>query len=239
MNQAYNIYSDESCHLENDHQSVMVLGAVWCPVERTRQIAAEIRDIKRRHGLSGDFEVKWSKVSPGKQAVYLDLVDYFFGNPDLHFRAVVIPDKTILRHDHFRQSHDEWYYKMYFRMLERIIQLETGGTHYIYLDVKDTRSADKVRKLQEVLCNSIHDFDGDVIKRVQTVRSDEVEQVQLADLLIGAVGYANRKLRTSSAKLALIARIQSAAHCILRQSTAYQASKFNLLIWRPKDSADA
>lgn len=26
MNQIYNIYCDESCHLENDHQTIMVLG---------------------------------------------------------------------------------------------------------------------------------------------------------------------------------------------------------------------
>jgi hypothetical protein len=29
MNKTYNIYCDESCHLENDKQEVMVLGAVW------------------------------------------------------------------------------------------------------------------------------------------------------------------------------------------------------------------
>jgi len=33
MTLIYNVYCDESCHLENDHQSAMVLGAV--PVEKT------------------------------------------------------------------------------------------------------------------------------------------------------------------------------------------------------------
>ena len=27
MSQTYNVYCDESCHMENDHQTVMVLGA--------------------------------------------------------------------------------------------------------------------------------------------------------------------------------------------------------------------
>ncbi len=36
MTQIFNVYCDESCHLENDHQSAMVLGAVWCPLEKTR-----------------------------------------------------------------------------------------------------------------------------------------------------------------------------------------------------------
>ncbi len=54
----YNIYCDESCHLQNDHQQVMVLGAVWCPLEKTREIAMRLREIKLRHELSPNFEIK-------------------------------------------------------------------------------------------------------------------------------------------------------------------------------------
>ncbi len=34
MSQTFNVYCDESCHLENDHQPTMILGAVWCPLEK-------------------------------------------------------------------------------------------------------------------------------------------------------------------------------------------------------------
>ncbi|EEW5233460.1 DUF3800 domain-containing protein, partial [Escherichia coli] len=27
----FNVFCDESCHLLNDHNKVMVLGALWCP----------------------------------------------------------------------------------------------------------------------------------------------------------------------------------------------------------------
>jgi len=33
MTPIYNVYCDESCHLENDNQKIMVLGAVWSPEE--------------------------------------------------------------------------------------------------------------------------------------------------------------------------------------------------------------
>ncbi len=52
MNQVFNIYCDESCHLENDRQKAMVLGAVWCPTEKAREIAEQLREIKKRHGMS-------------------------------------------------------------------------------------------------------------------------------------------------------------------------------------------
>jgi len=78
MGTVYNIYCDESCHLEHDRQEVMVLGAVWCPLQDTRKIAEDVRQIKKQHGLSSRFEVKWTKVSPAKVDFYLDLVDYFF-----------------------------------------------------------------------------------------------------------------------------------------------------------------
>jgi len=115
--QIYNIYCDESCHLEKDQQDVMVLGAIWCPLDKSKEIAIRIREIKRQHSLKQNFEIKWTKVSPAKLHFYLDLIDYFFDNSDLHFRALIVPDKAKLRHAEFNQSHDDFYYKMYFDML--------------------------------------------------------------------------------------------------------------------------
>ena len=44
MTGIFNVYCDESCHLENDHQKAMVMGAIWCPLEKTREISVH-------HGL--------------------------------------------------------------------------------------------------------------------------------------------------------------------------------------------
>ncbi|MGA2260651.1 MAG: DUF3800 domain-containing protein [Acidobacteriota bacterium] len=118
MNEAFNIYCDESCHLENDHQKVMVLGAVWCPALRAHEINRDIRSLKESHGFNKNCEIKWTKVSPGQVGFYEALLDYFFANADLHFRSLIVPDKSKLRHEAFGQTHDDWYYKMYFNMLK-------------------------------------------------------------------------------------------------------------------------
>ena len=61
MSQVFNIYCDESCHLENDGQKVMVLGAVWCLSEKSQEIMVRLREIKKKHHLPEEFEVKWTK----------------------------------------------------------------------------------------------------------------------------------------------------------------------------------
>jgi len=233
MSTIYNIYCDESCHLEHDRQEVMVLGAVWCPLENTRKIAEDIRQIKKQHGLSSKFEMKWTKVSPAKADLYLDMIDYFFKTENLGFRAVVIPDKSKLRHEAFDQTHDDWYYKMYFRLLKVIF--EPDCKYRAYLDIKDTRSADKVYGLKQVLANSIYDFKKEIIEIVQNVRSHEVEQIQLADLLIGAVSYVNRNLNTSSAKVALVEKIQKLSGYSLTKSTLLRERKCNIFIWKAQE----
>ena len=225
----YNIYCDESCHLEHDGEKAMTIGGVWCPESKKDEIFKRIREIKKEHGLSPKFEIKWNKVSPGKLAFYMDIINYFFDNSDLHFRVIVVPDKKELNHEQFHQTHDDFYYKLYFDMLKTIF--EPGSDYNIYLDIKDTRGQKKVDKLHEVLCNSKYDFKWEMIKKVQQVRSHEVELVALADLLIGAISYLHREKVTSDAKLKLIERIKLRSGYNLTSSTLYRESKFNVFIW--------
>lgn len=229
----YNIYCDESCHLEHDHQPVMVLGAVWCPSEKTREISATIREIKKAHGLSPTLEIKWTKVSPAKEAFYLDLVQFFFDTEFLHFRALVIADKTKLQHGLYGQDHDTWYYKMYFDMLKVI--LEPDARYRIYLDIKDTCSTQKIAKLHDVLCNNMYDFQRQIIERVQTVRSYEVELLQLADLLIGVISYVNRGLSGNAAKVALVNKMRERSNYNLLQTNLLRENKVNLFVWHASE----
>lgn len=149
MSETLSFYCDESCHLLNDHQKVMTLGTVWCPTERRREISERLREIKARHRLPRTFEVKWGKVSFSKALFYQDWLDFFLDDDDLHFRAVVVPDKGVLNHDGFGQTHDDWFHKMYFVLLSAVLKPE--NRHRIYIDIKDTHSAKKMAKLHEVL----------------------------------------------------------------------------------------
>lgn len=224
-----NIYCDESGHLEFDKVPVMVLGALWQDADQARPVAERVREIKADHGLNPHSEVKWGKVSKKSLSLYRALLDYFFDDDDLHFRAVIVPDKHLLEHERFNQDHEEFYYKTYFTLLKQLIHPQAGN--YVYLDIKDTQGGDKVRRLKEVLANSHFDFDRRIIRAIEQVRSHQVEQVQLADLLIGAVSYANRGLNSSEPKSEFVDRMQARSGRSLTKSTLLREAKVNLLVW--------
>lgn len=232
MNQLIHIYCDESCHLEHDQARSMVLGAVWCPASHRAMLARRIKEIKKEYRLAPTCEIKWVKASPAKLDFYRAVIDLFFDEPMLHFRGLVVPDKGSLDHVRFAQDHDKFYYKMWYLLLNRLISPD--DKYRIFLDIKDTRGQSKVTKLHDVLCNANHDFDRSVIQSIELVHSHDVLLLQLADLLIGALGYAHRGLETSAAKLALIEHIRHRSGLRLDLSTLPRAEKFNLFVWRPQ-----
>ena len=230
---AENIYCDESCHLENDHQPVMVQGAIRCPRERATELAAAMRAIKDRHKAKG--ELKWTKVSASRRAFYHELLEWFFDTPLVKFRAIVVQNKERLDHAAFNEgSHDTFYYKMYFSLLSKI--LSPDRTYNIYLDIKDTRSRLKLRRLSEVLCCNFYDFTSEMIGHIQNIHSNEAELMQLADFLIGAVAYRQRGLGTNPVKLELIQEIERRLGRKLLYSSPLTEAKFNLFVFMPQEA---
>lgn len=236
MSELLNIYCDESCHLENDGQKSMVLGAITCPKDKAREIAVRLRELKQKSGLSRHMEVKWTGVSPAKLDFYRDWLDYFFDDDDLTFRALVIPEKSALDHGRYDQSHDDWYWKIYFDMIKAVLNEE--HRYRIFLDLKDTLGGKRVEKLHEVLSNSLYDFNREIVTSVQLVHSHEIEQMQLADLLIGILSYKARGLSSSHAKLSLLERFHDRSKLTMERSTLLSARKVNLLFWKPNFSKE-
>ena len=206
----------------------MVLGAISCPTDRSHELARELRTIRRKHSIPDCFEIKWTKVSPAQLEFYTDIIDFFFNTDDIQFRAVVA-NKAGLDHSRFDQTHDDWYYKMMYYLIYRLLPSNDGA--FIYLDKKDTNGQNKINKLREVIANAEYDFSRNNVRRLQIVESHHVGLLQLADLLIGAVNYANRKLTTSEAKLTLVNQIRDITSLSLTYSTAADATKFNIFHW--------
>ena len=70
------------------------------------------------------------------------------------------------------------------------------------------------------------------------MRSHESELLQIADILIGALTYANRGLATSPAKAAIVARLREwLGTNVLTRTSTFAATKFNVLLWRAREAA--
>lgn len=224
----YNIYCDESCHLLNDGKEYMVLGCTWSHKDKSREIHNRIREIKERNEIKPNEESKWVKVANHNKQCYLDLINYFFDDDDINFRAIII-NKKELKHELFNQNHDDWYYKMLFILIQHIF--EEGNIYNIYLDYKDTQGNLKAKKLHEVLCNSHYDFDKRMIKKVDCVQSSDVGMIQLCDILLGAIEYHCHRLTTSKNKLELVDLVKKRSRKSLNFTTLSKEKKFNLLFW--------
>jgi hypothetical protein len=208
----------------------MVLGAVWCPASHRAFLGRKIKAVMRRFGVPPSTEIKWTKVSPGLIEFYIALIDLFFDEPLMRFRAVVVPDKSLLDHSRFNQTHDQFYYKMWYFLLTQLI--DDSHRYRVFLDIKDTRGARKVDKLHEVLCNTHYDFDRSKITDIELVRSHDVALLQMADLLTGALSYTHRGKSGSKAKQSIVDHIRLRSSHNLLRSTVPKAEKFNVLVWR-------
>lgn len=236
--QNYYVYCDESCHLPYDISNVMVLGALYFPIEYKKRISQDIRAIKQKHGLDSRIEVKWTKVSNSKRNLFLNLINYFFETDFIYYRAIVAKNKYTLNHSLYNLNDWHlWYYKMYFLLLDKICNPE--NTYRIFVDVKDTRGGARINKLQEVLCNNIYDFKNEVIIDINQISSTRSDFLQLTDLLTGALSFYHRGLFHNSdgskAKKAIIEKIiENIGNEKIDQGTFLSEKKINLFIWTPK-----
>lgn len=226
-----NIYCDESCHLENDHQRAMVFGCIRCPKDKVQELSKELRALKQKHYIYKFAETKWKTVSKSKEAYYLELLDFFLNNSNIKFRAVVFQNKDLhkLDHDKFpNQTYQNWYYKMFYLTLNKV--LDAHYKYNIYMDKQNANSSQIVNLEKHLsMRNSI--------LKVQNVLSHESELIQLTDFLTGIVSYANRdaiKLpEANKTKIKLVETLKQKTELSLILPTPLKADKINIFMWEP------
>lgn len=95
-------------------------------------------------------------------------------------------------------------------------------------------------KLHEVCCNSMYDFSMQIISKLQPIRSDEVQIMQIVDILIGAVCYQNRffpeDFEKNAGKLQIIDLIKKRSNYSLTKTTLLREDKMNLFVWDARDT---
>ena len=228
----YNVYCDESCHLICNDSKYMLIGAVYCPKGKVKNVNEHIEHLKENYNISNKIELKWNKIDKKTEKLYLDIINYFFNNDDLKFRVIVI-DKTKLDHKKYNQTENEFYHKAYYEMLKYIII--PGNSYNIYPDIKDTNSYYYHQVMLDYLRIKMQDANKKTIKKVQPIKSYEAPILQINDILIGALSYYYRNLSNNKVKLNIISEIKKFYQNDLNETSYYSNTKFNIFIWRSRD----
>lgn len=231
MVETINIYCDESCHLENDKESIMLFSCTYCTKDKVREISEKIREIKSRHKIWKYSEIKWTKVSPSKESFYNELIYFFINEPSLKFRTIIIDDKTKLNHNTFNQTHNIWYYKMIYFLSDYLLKEDDNYNYNIYIDKKEDSYQAKIEHI-----NTLNILKTRTIcdVKMQNISSHQSEIMQLNDFIQGAVSFYNRgfldKQGHSTIKSNIIKILINNLNISL-DKTNYN-DKFNILYWR-------
>jgi len=218
------VYCDESSHDGSPEHPFMAIGSLWVPGDCRDALSKQLRALAREQDLRG--EIKWRKVSRKRLAAYSRIVDFFFTNEDLRFRAIVVEQADVdLRVFHGRDR-ELAFYKFYYEMLVK--WLDPGKEYLILLDRKTNRGANRHGTLERYLENTVRGKAW--IKDVTVIDSSRTPLAQLCDVLTGGIAAAyNDVVGQESAKAALIEHVaQEAGLATLKSHTSLSRDKLNI-----------
>ncbi len=204
----FEVYCDEAnpdvLTSEKPRARHLMIGSLWLPVELRNEIKSRIRTLRQHHQAWG--EIKWSKVSPSRQAFYIELIDLFVGYGDnLRFRCIAV-DHTQINLALHDNDGELGFYKFYYQLLHHWIL--DFNDYRIFCDAKSNRDPKRLPVLAR--CLSRANLTSS-IENVQSLPSHEVVLIQLCDLLLGAASSRiNDTLRAGTAKSAVVQRLESA-----------------------------
>lgn len=216
MSKTFNFYCDESTHLENDGMPYMMIGYVSTAYNQMQIHKQNLKAIRAKYKIKG--EIKWSNISGGAYPFYAELIDYFFST-DLNFRSIIV-DKSKIDSSKEGFTYDDFYFRMYYQLLHH--KIDQSYNYNLYLDIKDTRSHKKLKKLKDILRYNAS------IRNCQFIHSHESSFMQLTDLIMGAINYKLRGLNKVTAKNKIIEKIEGHCKVPITRSTPKAADKFNL-----------
>ena len=177
------IYRDESCHLQYDKSNILVLGALFCHEKNLKKIKNEFYSIKSKYHLASNQEIKFTNVSKSKIGLYCELMN-LISKYDLKYVAYGLYhfNKEILT----KQKFDTLYYNLYENLLDK--ETNPKFCYKIYIDRKDTNGFQKLKNLNNHLCESKADINHNIILSINEVESHTNPLIQLSDLLTGLIG---------------------------------------------------
>jgi hypothetical protein len=238
------IFVDES---RISKERFQLFGSLWLPRERQEAFRQSFWGLWDNEFPTRNSELKWTKVSKGKLESYQQFIELFASFPQTDFRCVVLDTHTV----DYQQYHDGdkelRFYKFLYFFLSRNIEKDyrfRGECSFYQIFLDRRRKEDDIEvghlgDLKRILNNRLDDtcigVQSPAVRNVEAVDSRLSPEVQIVDVLLGAIGYAWEGFQTSDAKLALIHFIEETFGLKLDVPTPYLSEKINIWKFRLQD----
>jgi hypothetical protein len=227
------IYCDESRQTADRY---MVLGGLI--TLREHEEAFQKAMLLYRQSNQMWAELKWTKVSDQKINEYFALMDLYFSlNRSFHFKAIVIDTQEVDHRRYNKNDSELGFYKLMYQFL-----LHSFGAYLtpmdqciIHLDQRTT-SKYKLSTLCAILNNGLkkkYGLSNQPIRNIQGLNSKDSDFIQVADILMGAIGYemngAHTRTNAKKAKILLAEMIARKAGLVnLQQPTPRSFRHFSI-----------
>lgn len=227
------IYCDESRQTADRY---IVIGGIIVPRMHEARVQLALQSYRTDNQMNA--ELKWTKVSDQKLTEYRRFVDLFFSlSSIIYFKAIVV-DTSEIDHKRYNKNNPELgFYKLMYQFLLHSFgqELRPGDRCTIHLDQRTTKRY-KLSTLCAILNNGLrkkYRLEDKPIRNVQAVDSKSNDFIQLADVLMGAIGYemngAHTRTNAKRAKIHLAEHIaQSVGIINLQQPTPRRQRHFSI-----------
>lgn len=218
----------------------MVLGGIIVADSSEGKVLEAIEGWRKEKRMFA--ELKWTKVSDGKLSEYKSLVDLFFSLAEkrfLLFKSMVIDTSQIDYKTFHKGDKDLGFYKFFYQFILHSF----GGRHLseedrlrIFFDKRTSKQS--LGAFSVILNNGMRKKYGwktNVVRSVEAVDSKGSNIIQMADVLMGAIGFQNNDchLRSNArkAKIELADHIAERANLLsLKDNTPFGTDHFG--IWK-------
>lgn len=184
----FRFYCDESSHRKLRY---FFFGGLIIDTENEDSLGEQFGTLRREVGLGR--EIKWGKVSRYYLDAYTRIADFYFERPTLlRFRAMRVDSNQLSDWREYSDSYDQMMDKVqnnfFVHQCGRL--LGNHDTCEILVDQRQSREqlAMLLRHSNRKLRQS-YDFTRDVFPSITAVDSRDYWQIQLVDLMLGAIGY--------------------------------------------------
>lgn len=168
-------------------------GSLWMRWQRRGDFAADLRELRERHNYHS--EIKWQKAHDKiYHDFYRELVEYFFKTHWLAFHCIVIKKSDVKKELHggdYDLARRKHFTKFISTKVKSCIKAhpQRECQFKLYVDPIASRYQKADEAVHKIANNQLRQefFESAPIDTVQTKDSKEVQQIQLCDLLLGAV----------------------------------------------------